>query len=185
MVELRQHWSEDGALPPALRELRSQWEAEGHVFAQVRMGLAAGPMVVGNMGSQTRTDYTMMGDTVNLAARFESGQKIYGTDIMVNEQIYEQVKDQVEVRLLDVIQVMGKEKPVKAYEVLARKGDLSTERRQILDLYNQGITAYHAFEFVEALRLFEQALELHRDRRYRSVTSESMSPGLLKVAERA
>ncbi len=160
LVELRQRWNEDGALPPALCELRSQWQAEGRVFAQVRMGLAAGPMVVGNMGSQNRTDYTMMGDTVNLAARFESGQKIYGTDIMVNEQIYERVKELVEARQLDVIQVMGKEEPVTAYEVLARKDHLSAEKRETLALYNQGLAAYHAFEFTEALRLFEKALEL-------------------------
>ena len=160
LVELRQRWSDAGKLPPALSDLRCRWEGEGRVFAQVRMGLAAGPMVVGNMGSKNRTDYTMMGDTVNLAARFESGQKIYGTNIMVNDHIYEQVKDQVEARQLDVIQVMGKEEPVKAYEVLARKGGLSAEKQQTLYFYNQGFAAYHAFEFVEALRLFEQALEI-------------------------
>lgn len=159
LVELRQHWKENG-LPPRLEELREEWEAQGRLFAQVRMGITAGPMVVGNMGSRTRTDYTMMGDTVNLAARFESGQKIYGTNIMINDQIYEQVKDQIEGRKLDLIQVMGKEEPVIAYEVLDRKGALSPEMEETLGLYLQGMEAFDAYNFTGAKVLFEQALEI-------------------------
>ena len=120
-------------------------------------------MIVGNMGSRSRTDYTMMGDTVNLAARFESGQKIYGTNIMVNEQIYEQVKDLVEARQLDLIQVMGKEEPVVAYEVLERKGELSEEMMQVLELYNKGMEAYWDFDFKTAQTFFEEALEIEPD----------------------
>jgi len=160
LAELRQRWKTENSLPRALQELRTRWEEEGLVFAHVRMGLAAGPMVVGNMGSRNRTDYTMMGDTVNLAARFESGQKIYGTGIMVNDQIYDQVKDRVEARKLDVIQVMGKEEPVTAYEVLDRKGALNPKKYQVLDFYNQGMKAYETFQFAEARRLFELALEI-------------------------
>jgi len=160
LVELRQRWSQDGAIPPRLEELRQRWEAQGRTFTHVRMGVTAGPMIVGNMGSKNRTDYTMMGDTVNLAARFESGQKIYGTGIMVNDLIYEQIKDAVETRKLDVIQVMGKEEPVIAYEVLDRKGALSPEKYQILELFNQGLEAYNAFQFSEAQKVFEQALEI-------------------------
>ena len=159
LVELRQRWKTQG-LPPRLEDLRNDWEAQGRIFAQVRMGITAGPMVVGNMGSKTRTDYTMMGDTVNLAARFESGQKIYGTNIMINDEIYEQVKDQVEARKLDLIQVMGKEEPVTAYEVLARKGALSPEMYQTLELYEQGMEAYDAYNFDIAQGLFERALEI-------------------------
>ena len=160
LEELRQRWETENGLPPALQELRTRWEGEGRVFTHVRMGLAAGPMVVGNMGSQSRTDYTMMGDTVNLAARFESGQKIYGTGIVINDQIYAQVKDLVEARKLDVIQVMGKEEPVIAYEVLDRRGALSPAKERVLDLYNQGMKAYEAFQFTEARNLFKQALEI-------------------------
>ena len=98
LIEMRERWQKDGDLPPALVQLRERWESQRRTFAQVRIGITAGPMVVGNMGSKSRTDYTMMGDTVNLAARFESGQKIYGTNIMVNDLIYEQVKDMVEAR---------------------------------------------------------------------------------------
>jgi class 3 adenylate cyclase len=160
LEELRRRWETEHALPPALRELQARWEKEGRVFTHVRMGLASGPMVVGNMGSKSRTDYTMMGDTVNLAARFESGQKIYGTGIVINDQVYAQVKDLVEARKLDVIQVMGKEEPVTAYEVLDRKGALSPAKEKVLDFYNQGMKAYEAFQFTEARSLFKQALEV-------------------------
>ena len=160
LVEMREGWRQDGSLPPALVELRKRWESQGRTFAQVRIGITAGPMVVGNMGSKSRTDYTMMGDTVNLAARFESGQKIYGTNIMVNDIIYEQVAEMVEARKLDMIQVMGKEEPVIAYEILDRKGGLSSEMNDTVGLYNDGIAAYEKYEFEVARGLFEQALQI-------------------------
>lgn len=158
LIELRERWNEPGAIPAPLEGLRDRWQAEGRTFAQVRIGATTGPMIVGNMGSRSRTDYTMMGDTVNLAARFESGQKVYGTNIMVNDIIFETVKDLVESRKLDLIQVVGKEEPVTAYEILERKGDLNAEMMQVLELYNQGLDAYWAFKFAEAKKLFDQAL---------------------------
>jgi len=158
--ELRDRWDRDKSLPPALQALREKWESEGRVFTHVRMGLTAGPMVVGNMGSRTRTDYTMMGDTVNLAARFESGQKIYGTGIMVNDTVQEAVAGMVETRQLDLIQVVGKEEPVIAYEVLERKGELAQATYDVLELYNRGLELYQQFDFGEAHKLFEKALEI-------------------------
>ncbi len=160
LTEMRDRWDQDRSLPPALQQLRERWEGEGRTFAHVRMGLTAGPMVVGNMGSRSRTDYTMMGDTVNLAARFESGQKIYGTAIMVNEAIYKAVEDLVEARRLDVIQVVGKEEPVTAYEILDRKGELPQLAQDVVELYNKGLEFYDRFEFAEAQRLFEQAVDV-------------------------
>ncbi|MDP7447470.1 MAG: adenylate/guanylate cyclase domain-containing protein, partial [Candidatus Latescibacteria bacterium] len=95
-----------------------------------------------------------------LAARFESGQKIYGTGIMVNEAIYEAVADKVEARRLDIIQVVGKEDSVTAYEILDRKGDLPQLKMDVLDLYNQGLELYDQFEFARAKALFEQAVSV-------------------------
>ena len=160
LVELRERWQGDSSLPDSLQELRQRWESQGRTFAQVRIGITAGPMVVGNMGSKSRTDYTMMGDTVNLAARFESGQKIYGTNIMVNGEIYEQVSDLVEARKLDLIQVMGKEEPVIAYEILDRKGDLHPQMQELLEVYIEGMAAYEAYNFDVAQGLFEKALKI-------------------------
>ena len=160
LVELRKRWNQPGAIPPRLEELRDRWQGQGRTFAQVRIGVTTGPMIVGNMGSRSRTDYTMMGDTVNLAARFESGQKIYGTDIMVNDVVHETVKNLVESRKLDLIQVMGKEEPVIAYEILERKGELGEDMMRVLELYNQGMDAYEQFKFAEARKFFDQALAI-------------------------
>jgi adenylate cyclase len=85
---------------------------------------------------------------------------MYGTSIMVNEAIYEQVQDQVETRKLDLIKVVGKETPVTAYEILDRKGELSPEKCEVLELYKQGMKAYEAFYFSEAQGLFEHALQV-------------------------
>ncbi len=78
-------------------------------------------MVVGNMGSSSRMDYTLMGDNVNLGARLEGTNKVYKTNIIISEFTYEHVKDEVIVRELDLIKVKGKEKPVRIYELLAMK----------------------------------------------------------------
>ena len=160
LIELRKRWNQPGAIPPPLAELRDRWQGQGRTFAQVRIGVTTGPMIVGNMGSRSRTDYTMMGDTVNLAARFESGQKIYGTDTMVNDVVHETVKNLVESRKLDLIQVMGKEEPVVAYEILERKGELGEDMMRLLELYNKGMDSYEQFEFAEAKKFFTQALEV-------------------------
>ena len=160
LIELRQRWNKSGLLPPALQQLRERWEKQGRIFAHVRMGLTSGPMIVGNMGSRGRVDYTMMGDTVNLAARFESGQKMYGTSIMINDLIYEQVRDVVETRKLDRIRVMGKDEPVTAYEVLARKGELSPEKMEVLEIYNAAMDAYENLDFAGARTRFQEALEV-------------------------
>ena len=162
LIELRERWNQPKAIPPRLEELRDRWLSQGRTFGGVRIGVTAGPMIVGNMGSRSRTDYTMMGDTVNLAARFESGSKAYGQSvgIMVNDAIYDQVSDLVEGRKLDLIQVVGKEEPVTGYEILTRKGNLTPEMSEVLDLYNKGMDAFWAYEFIEARALFEKALKI-------------------------
>ena len=86
-----------------------------------RVGLNSGEMVTGNMGSSMRMNYTMMGDTVNLAARLEPAAKQYGVYTFVAENTYKVVKDQFEWRLLDFIRVKGKNKPVKVYELFSEK----------------------------------------------------------------
>jgi len=160
LVELRTRWKADKTLPLGLQELCDRWEAQGQIFLRVRMGLCAGPMVIGNMGSKKHPDYTMMGDTVNLAARFEGQLKIYNTGIMINDEMFKVVHDQVETRKLDMIQVIGKEEVVTAYEVLNRKGALHPEKYQVLELYNRGMGAFEAFQFAEAETFFHQALEI-------------------------
>ncbi len=101
-----------------LHELNAMWEEQGKPSLNIGIGLNTGPMVVGNMGSSSRMDYTLMGDNVNLGARLEGTNKVYGTNIIISENTYEHVRDHVVVRELDLIRVKGKEQPVVIYELV-------------------------------------------------------------------
>ncbi|TAL30716.1 MAG: adenylate/guanylate cyclase domain-containing protein [Spirochaetes bacterium] len=101
-----------------LRELNIAWTHMGKPELHIGIGLNTGDMVVGNMGSSSRMDYTLMGDNVNLGARLEGTNKVYSTDIIISEYTYEYVKDQVITRELDLIRVKGKQLPVKIYQLV-------------------------------------------------------------------
>jgi adenylate cyclase len=101
-----------------LRRLNKEWESIGKAPLDIGIGLNSGDMVVGNMGSTLRMDYTLMGDNVNLGARLEGTNKVYGTSIIISEFTYEHVKDKVIVRELYLIRVKGKQLPVKSYELI-------------------------------------------------------------------
>ncbi len=138
--------------------LRADWRKRGMKELYMRIGLNSGPAVVGNMGSHTRMDYTMMGDTVNAAARFEGANKQYGSSIMIGEQTYRLAKDAIEARELDLINVVGKAEPLPVYELLARKGELDPTKARIADLYRRGLTRYRERKFEEAAGIFAEAL---------------------------
>jgi len=99
----------------ALHGLNDNWPEEKRL--NIGIGLNTGIMTVGNMGSMSRMDYTLMGDNVNLGARLEGTNKIYGTNIIISEFTYGKIKDKFICRELDNIRVKGKKKPVKIYEV--------------------------------------------------------------------
>jgi len=92
----------------------------------IGIGLNTGIMTVGNMGSKSRMDYTLMGDEVNLGARLEGTNKIYGTNIIISEFTYENIKDRFVCRELDNVKVKGKDKPVKIFEVMDYTGETVT-----------------------------------------------------------
>ena len=144
-----------------LEELRIQWKKEGKHELFVRIGINTGPMVVGNMGSRTRMDYTIMGDSVNLAARLEGVNKVYKTYLMISEFTLEHAKEDVEVRELDIIRVVGKSEPVRIYELLSKKGELGENEQEAMDLYNQGLAHYKNRQWKESLDYFEKVLSIH------------------------
>lgn len=102
----------------ALKVMNHRWEKEGKPVLDIGIGINSGDMVVGNMGSSSRMDYTLMGDNVNLGSRLEGTNKFYGTHIIISEFTYQYVKDDVIVRELDLIRVKGKALPVKIYELI-------------------------------------------------------------------
>ncbi len=100
----------------ALDELNASWPPERRI--NIGIGINSGIMTVGNVGSEGRMNYTLMGDPVNLGARLEGTNKQYGTTIIISEFTYGLVRDQVTVRELDNIRVKGKNKPVLIYELV-------------------------------------------------------------------
>lgn len=143
-----------------LVELNAQLVAKGKPQLFTRFGVNSGTVIVGNMGSAERFAYTAMGDTVNQAARFEPANKEYGTYCMIGEATYERVKDGVEVRELDLLQVKGKTKGVRVYELMARKGELSPSQREVVTSYHRGLEAYKAKRWEEGIKAFEKTLVL-------------------------
>jgi adenylate cyclase len=99
-----------------LHSLNEAWPENKKL--NIGIGLNTGIMTVGNMGSKSRMDYTLMGDSVNLGARLEGTNKIYGTNIIISEFTHEKIKKQFICRELDNIRVKGKLKPVKIYEIM-------------------------------------------------------------------
>jgi adenylate cyclase len=101
-----------------LAELNDQWAAEGRPRFKTRIGLHTDSVVVGNVGSSERMNYSAIGDGVNLASRLEGLNKQYGTWIMVSEATYQLIKNHFACRLLDEVVVKGKTRPVRVYELL-------------------------------------------------------------------
>jgi len=140
-----------------LAELRVGWRSQNRHEIFQRIGLNSGEMVVGNMGSRTRFNYTMMGDNVNLAARLESGAKQFGVYTMISQFTYEAAKDAIEVRELDKIVVVGRKEPVTIYELLSEKDNLAPEKQQVASLYQDGLAYYRDQRWAEAIGRFRQA----------------------------
>jgi adenylate cyclase len=137
-----------------LGRLREKWRIEDPDIPNVEIGIGvnSGPMVVGNMGSSQRFNYTVMGDNVNLASRLEGLNKEYGTHILVSEQALHAARKGLKdgsaycVRELDAARVKGKKEPVRLFELRAR-GVAATSELQLLDGYAEGLRLYRAQKF--------------------------------------
>ena len=145
-------------------ELRPVFREKFGVELKVRMGINAGPVDAGNMGSLNRCEYTVMGDAVNLAARLEPANKDYGSRIIIGRGTFEQIQGKgFAVRLLDRIIVEGKTEPVEIYELAGLERARSPGEREAAGLFEEGLRLYWERRWDQALERFEAALKIVPD----------------------
>jgi adenylate cyclase len=142
-----------------LKTLQKKWGDEGKPVLDIGIGINTGDMVVGNMGSQMRFDYTVMGDNVNLGSRLEGINKEYGTNIVISEYTYDKVKDSFFCRELDSVRVKGKIQPVKIYELMGEKKD-SEQWDGFVSVFEEGLKQYKQGHWDDAIAQFQKVLEV-------------------------
>jgi adenylate cyclase len=154
----------------SLLELRAKWTREGDKWPvivhdmRMRIGINSGEIVTGNMGSASRMNYTMMGDSVNLAARLEESAKQYSIFTQVAKETVEIAGDEFLWRELDTILVMGKTQPVTSFDLLGFKASADPYLQELSTKFKEALTLYKQQEFQQALDIFKVTLEFEYQR---------------------
>lgn len=145
-----------------LEDLKKFWKANNKYIPDaqemnVRIGLNSGKAKVGFMGTDNLASYTMMGDTVNLAARLEAAGKDYGVHILISEATKLKVEDEFFTRELDAVRVKGKNEPVKIYELISFKGQTKPHILEATELYEEAFRLYLKQEWEKAIQKFHES----------------------------
>jgi len=142
-----------------LHTLSRQWGNQGKFPFHTRIGIHTGDVIVGNMGCNSRLNYTVIGDAVNVSSRLEGINKVYGTEIIVSENTFEQCSDKYEFRLLDRVSLLGRYEGMNAYELITFKDDLNKTTKQIYEYYETGLQEYHHRNWDKAIKYFNTVLK--------------------------
>ena len=140
----------------ALAELNKELKEEFNNTLAIRIGINTGLVSAGNMGSDSRFEYTVMGDVVNLGSRLEGANKAYDTRVMVGQNTYEAAKEAFDFRMLDLLRVKGKAQPVKVYELLGAKGEVPQKTLDLMERFAQAWHLYKDKKWDEAISLFQE-----------------------------
>ena len=126
----------------------------------VRMALATGDTLIGTIGSATTKSFTVIGDTVNIASRLEAVNKVYGTDLIINEDCYRLAELEIEAREIDFVTVYGKTEPVRIYELLSKMGQLDPKTAELRDAFAIALRHYREQKWSEAEKGFQNCLKI-------------------------
>ncbi|WP_413289578.1 CHASE2 domain-containing protein [Bdellovibrio sp. HCB337] len=145
-----------------LKDLQKEFEAQGLPHIDIGIGINTGAMSVGNMGSNIVQNYTVMGDSVNLAARLEGINKEYGTRIIISQFTHAEIGSDFTSREVDRVRVKGKYEPVRIFELVC-EGEPSDQVSALMKHFHQGYELYHKKQFAEALEVFKKALTVSQN----------------------
>lgn len=144
------------AMAQRLDELKSKWVSEGKEAFSIRGGIQSGEVVAGNVGfAGKKMEYTVIGDTVNLASRLEGTAKYYGINYLVGENTYQLTRATCRYRELDKIRVVGKQLPVTIYEPQAKSNGLSDKQ---IEVFHSALVLYRARKWEDAKLAFQGLL---------------------------
>jgi adenylate cyclase len=151
------------AMRKSLRALNEQWRADGVEEFKSGIGLNHGEVVVGNIGSEQKMDFTVVGDAVNLASRIEALTRIYPADILVGPDVRDLLRHDFYLRSVGLAQVKGKMKAVEIFGLIGARndGDVDPDFVRRLELYEEGIQRFREREFAKAQVLFSRFLEFY------------------------
>jgi adenylate cyclase len=122
-----------------------------------RIGINTGEMVVGNMGTSQKMDYTIMGNSVNLASRLEGVNKQYSTWTLISEETYNTGGKDFTVRKMDRVRVVNIKEPVRLYELIDEKSETKAETQEAVEFFHRGLELFETRQWDAAIAEFRKA----------------------------
>jgi adenylate cyclase len=147
----------------AMKKINTSFKKEGVEEVSIRIGIHSGDAIVGNLGSDRLFDFTAIGDTVNLASRLEGVNKFFKTGILVSEETKSKTGDKFLMRDLGLIEVKGKNRAIRVYELLSETNNATRLEKEKVFLFSQGMRLFKEKNWDAAIERFNEVLKVYPD----------------------